>query len=84
MCANTEVLCTCYVVMTSLKKNTNVMCCVIVIMWYDHDRQMPTNLVKDVEDLLPVKLYQNPFNGCGEEVEKKKFQPIRGQVGHLG
>ena len=29
-----------------------------------------TNLVEDVEDLLPVKFRQNPFNRCREEVEK--------------
>ena len=34
-----------------------------------------TNLVEDVEDLFPVKFRQNPFSGCGEEVEKCFSQP---------
>ena len=29
-----------------------------------------TNLIEGVEDLRPVKFRQNPFSGCGEEVEK--------------
>ena len=29
-----------------------------------------TNLIEDVEDLFPVKFRQNPYSGCGEEVEK--------------
>ena len=29
-----------------------------------------TNLVEDVKDLFPVKFRQNPFSGCGKEVEK--------------
>ena len=33
-----------------------------------------TNLIEGVEDLLPVKFRQNPFNGCGEEVEKSFSQ----------
>ena len=42
-----------------------------------------TNLIEGVEDLLSLKFHQNPFSGCGEEVEKI-LQPIRGQGGHLG
>ena len=29
-----------------------------------------TNLIEGFEELLPVKFRQNPFSGCGEEVEK--------------
>ena len=29
-----------------------------------------TNLIEDVEDLLPVKFRQIPFSSCGEEAEK--------------
>ena len=29
-----------------------------------------TNLIENVKDLLSVKFRQNPFSGCGEEVEK--------------
>ena len=29
-----------------------------------------TNLIEGFEKLLPIKFPQNPFNGCGEEVEK--------------
>ena len=29
-----------------------------------------TNLIEGFKELLPVKFSQNPFKGCGEEVEK--------------
>ena len=32
--------------------------------------QKTTNLIEGFEDLLPIKFRQNPFSGCGEEVEK--------------
>ena len=40
-----------------------------------------TNLVEDVEILLPVKCLWIPFSGFREEVQN--VQPIRGQGGHL-
>ena len=30
-----------------------------------------TNLIEGVEDLLPIKFRQNPFNSYGEEVEQE-------------
>ena len=44
-------------------------------------RPKNTNLVEDVEILLPVKFHRIPFSGFRGEVENS--QPIRGQGGHL-
>ena len=40
-----------------------------------------TNLVEEVEILLPVKLCEIPFSGFRGEVNNS--QPIRGQGGHI-
>ena len=52
-----------------------------VAILFFRSAQKNTNLVEDVEILLPVKFRRIPFSGFRGEVEKT--QPIRGQGGHL-